>query len=107
GSRSEVRRRLQLRSIQEIEEALDGLATLEAMEPIAPAFSILRYILQDVAYRLEGATTLDTWEKLRGRLAPSMEQLLDVADGEDRNKLVTAMNAAVKEWLAIRATLGL
>jgi hypothetical protein len=108
GDETELRRRLQLRSLHEIEEAIGRLADLEALEPLAVPFSILKYILQDAAYRLDGRPiTLDVREKLRERLAPLLLKILDVADTEDRDALVRIMNGTVKEWLALRATLGL
>jgi hypothetical protein len=107
GQDTELRRRLQLRSLHEIEEAIGRLADLEVMEPLAVPFSILRYVLQDVAWCLDGRPiTLDIWEKLRDRLAPRLLNLLDVARTEDRDTLVRAMNLVVKEWLGLRATIG-
>lgn len=107
GQDTEVRRRLQLRSLHEIREALEILADLEAIEPLAVPFSVLRYVLHDAAWRLEGPITLDIWEKLRDRLAPRLVNLLDVARTEDRDTLVRAMNSVVKEWLGLRAAIGL
>ena len=78
------------------------------MEPLAVPFSVPRYILLGIDYKLsDRPVTLDVWRKLQAGLAPRLLAVLEAAKIDERDTLVRAMNGAIKEWLRIQATVNL
>ena len=103
---AQLRAKLSLSSLHEINDAIAILRDLEAVEIAPLPLSLLRYVLQEIDHRFDPQMVpRSTWSRVMA-LAPRFSRILDARTEGDRGAMFEAMNALVSEWMTLHASIG-
>jgi len=103
---SGLRRALALGSLHDVNAAIGLLRDLEAGEPVALPFAVIRHVLQEIDHRFEGQpVTLGIWRRVQD-LAPAFGAVLDAHKAGDRGATFTAMDGLTSAWAKLQGSIG-
>jgi hypothetical protein len=106
GQEAQLRAKLSLSSLHEINDAIAFLRDLEAVEIAPLPLSLLRYVLQEIHHRFDpDMVERRTWSRVMA-LAPRFSRILDARAEGDRAAMFEAMNALVLDWMKLHASIG-
>lgn len=97
---------LELRSLRQIYQLIEDLSEFQRTEVLSLPFFVLRAVLQDLAWRLEGITvTPEVWRSVLQQLTPPIGRVLDAWGRENREEGFAEMNRLVAQWVLLKEQL--
>jgi hypothetical protein len=105
-----LRARLQgLAGLRQVYEVIQDLAALQETARFALPFFVLRSLLQDLAWRVEGLPQSDqiirVWATVQQTLVPAMLRVFDHYPTENREAMFAEMDILAKQWAILREEL--
>lgn len=103
---AQLRERLRLSNLHEVNAAITLLRDLEIVERPPLPLAFMRYVLQEIDHRFEpGMVESSTWSAV-GDLAPRFSRVVDAHAAGDKEKMFDAMNALVAAWIELNVSIG-
>jgi hypothetical protein len=109
GQEDRLRARLQaIASLRQIYEVIRDLVEFEK-EPTPLAFLVIRSILQDLAWRIEGlppeSSFIEHVVRIQQQLNPAIARVVNVYRGTDPAALLSELNILCSQWAMLREEL--
>lgn len=108
----EERFRARLRALTSLREVYRLIEDLDAFERAAPQplpFFVIRSILQELAWRLEGLPVdgrfMERVAGIQQILVPAIERVLEARDGAQADRLLQELTVLCGQWILLRPQL--